>query len=104
MAAEPEARAPHAAGNGGATPDTDELVAGRAASATRPAGRGAPPRAHQHHGRLCFNRQSLGKTSAMLRILADYEDDRSRLARQTERLDNSRRALLHILKDSTSRT
>src|SRR5213075_3581367 len=37
---------------------------------------------------------------AMLHILGDYEDDRSRLARQTERLDNSRRALLHILKDS----
>jgi C4-dicarboxylate-specific signal transduction histidine kinase len=36
----------------------------------------------------------------MLHILGDYEDDRSRLARQTERLDNSRRALLHILKDS----
>src|SRR5438046_4291464 len=28
------------------------------------------------------------------------ENDRSRLARQTERLDNSRRALLHILQDS----
>jgi C4-dicarboxylate-specific signal transduction histidine kinase len=36
----------------------------------------------------------------MLHILGDYEQDRSRLARQTERLDNSRRALLHILKDS----
>jgi C4-dicarboxylate-specific signal transduction histidine kinase len=36
----------------------------------------------------------------MLHILADYEQDRSRLARQTERLDNSRRALLHILQDS----
>src|SRR5205814_6892314 len=33
-------------------------------------------------------------------ILADYEQDRRRLARQTERLDNSRRALLHILQDS----
>jgi C4-dicarboxylate-specific signal transduction histidine kinase len=36
----------------------------------------------------------------MLHILADYEQDRRRLARQTERLDNSRRALLHILQDS----
>src|SRR3989442_11614392 len=33
-------------------------------------------------------------------ILADYEQDRRRLARQTVRLDNSRRALLHILQDS----
>jgi len=36
----------------------------------------------------------------MLHILADYEQDRRRLARQTGRLDNSRRALLHILQDS----
>src|SRR5438094_8844036 len=36
----------------------------------------------------------------MLHILGDYENDRSRLARQTERINNSRRALLHILKDS----
>src|SRR5256885_3433344 len=36
----------------------------------------------------------------MLHILVDYEKDRSGLARQTERLDSSRRALLHILKDS----
>jgi C4-dicarboxylate-specific signal transduction histidine kinase len=36
----------------------------------------------------------------MIHILADYEHDRTRLARQTERLDNSRRALLHILQDS----
>jgi C4-dicarboxylate-specific signal transduction histidine kinase len=37
---------------------------------------------------------------AMLHILADYEQDRRRLARQTERLDNSRRALLHLLQGS----
>src|SRR5213076_2989754 len=37
---------------------------------------------------------------AMLHVLADYEQDRRRLARQTERLDSSRRALLHILQDS----
>src|SRR2546430_8248041 len=37
---------------------------------------------------------------AMLHILADYEQDRRRLARQTGRLDNSRRAVLHILQDS----
>jgi C4-dicarboxylate-specific signal transduction histidine kinase len=36
----------------------------------------------------------------MLHILADYEQDRRRMARQTERLDNSRRALLHILQGS----
>src|SRR2546428_10788424 len=36
----------------------------------------------------------------MRHIRADYEQDRRRLARQTERLDNSRRALLHILQDS----
>src|SRR5256885_1327399 len=36
----------------------------------------------------------------MLHILADYEQDRRRLASQTGRLDNSRRAVLHILQDS----
>src|SRR5260221_3079145 len=36
----------------------------------------------------------------MIHILADYEQDRSRLAGQTERLDNSRRALMHLLQDS----
>src|SRR5436190_1400413 len=46
------------------------------------------------------NRKLADQRKAMLHILGDYEDDRSRLARQTERLDNSRRALLHILKDS----
>jgi C4-dicarboxylate-specific signal transduction histidine kinase len=46
------------------------------------------------------NRKLGEQRKAMLHILGDYEDDRSRLARQTERLDNSRRALLHILKDS----
>ncbi|HEX4713978.1 MAG TPA: ATP-binding protein, partial [Ktedonobacteraceae bacterium] len=37
---------------------------------------------------------------AMIHILADYEHDRRRLEGQTERLDNSRRALMHILQDS----
>src|SRR2546430_8821183 len=46
------------------------------------------------------NRKLGDQRKARLHILGDYEDDRSRLARQTERLDNSRRALLHILKDS----
>src|SRR3989440_10615204 len=46
------------------------------------------------------NRKLADQRKAMLHILGDYEDDRSRLARQTERLDNSRRALLHILQDS----
>ena len=46
------------------------------------------------------NRRLGEQRKAMLHILVDYEKDRSRLARQTERLDNSRRALLHILQDS----
>lgn len=46
------------------------------------------------------NKKLADQRKAMLHILADYEEDRSRLARQTERLDNSRRALLHILQDS----
>src|ERR671933_2340772 len=46
------------------------------------------------------NRKLGEQRKAMLHILGDYEQDRSRLERQTERLDNSRRALLHILKDS----
>jgi C4-dicarboxylate-specific signal transduction histidine kinase len=46
------------------------------------------------------NRRLGDQRRAMLHILADYEHDRSRLARQTDRLDNSRRALIHILKDS----
>jgi C4-dicarboxylate-specific signal transduction histidine kinase len=46
------------------------------------------------------NRKLGEQRKAMLHILADYEQDRSSLARHTERLDNSRRALLHILKDS----
>src|SRR2546422_179394 len=47
-----------------------------------------------------FNKRLANQRKAMLHILADYEQDRRRLARQTERLDNSRRALLHILQDS----
>jgi C4-dicarboxylate-specific signal transduction histidine kinase len=46
------------------------------------------------------NQKLADQRKAMIHILGDYENDRSRLARQTERLDNSRRALLHILKDS----
>jgi len=47
-----------------------------------------------------FNKRLGNQRKAMLHILGDYERDRSRLARQTDRLDNSRRALLHILQDS----
>src|SRR5437870_13345419 len=47
-----------------------------------------------------FNRRLGNQRRAMLHILDDYERDRSRLARQTDGLDNSRRALLHILQDS----
>src|SRR5579863_3505280 len=46
------------------------------------------------------NRKLNDQRKAMIHILADYEQDRSRLEKQTERLDNSRRALLHILQDS----
>jgi len=46
------------------------------------------------------NKRLTSHRKAMLHILADYEQDRRRLARQTERLDNSRRALLHLLQDS----
>ena len=46
------------------------------------------------------NRKLADQRKAMIHILADYEHDRSRLAKQTERLDNSRRALLHILQDA----
>ncbi len=47
-----------------------------------------------------LNRKLADQRKAMIHILADYEQDRSRLAGQTERLDNSRRALLHLLQDS----
>ena len=47
-----------------------------------------------------LNKRLGDQRKAMLHILVDYEGDRSRLARQTERLDSSRRALLHILQDS----
>src|SRR6266568_2364873 len=47
-----------------------------------------------------LNRKLADQRKAMIHILADYEKDRSRLARQTERLDNSRLALMHILQDA----
>ena len=47
-----------------------------------------------------LNRKLADQRKAMIHILADYEKDRSRLARQTERLNNSRRALMHILQDA----
>jgi C4-dicarboxylate-specific signal transduction histidine kinase len=102
MAEEPEARAPHAAGNGGATPDTDELRLQVAKLQQRVQQAEERRRALINiMGDLHVSNRRLGdQRKAMLHILADYEDDRSRLARQTERLDNSRRALLHILKDS----
>src|SRR5213595_2671650 len=46
------------------------------------------------------NKRLAIQRKAMLHILADYEQDRRRMAGQTERLDNSRRAVLHILQDS----
>src|SRR5579859_7244445 len=42
------------------------------------------------------NRKLADQRKAMIHILADYEQDRSSLAAQTERLHNSRRALMHI--------
>src|SRR6266568_8277296 len=47
-----------------------------------------------------MNRKLADQRKAMIHVLADYEKDRSRLARQTERLDNSRLALMHILQDA----
>ena len=46
------------------------------------------------------NRKLNDQRKAIIHILADYENDRSRLEKQTERLDNSRRALMHILQDA----
>jgi C4-dicarboxylate-specific signal transduction histidine kinase len=46
------------------------------------------------------NKRLANQRKAMLHILADYEQDRRRLAHQSGRLDNSRRALLNILQDS----
>src|SRR5207302_348551 len=46
-----------------------------------------------------LNKRFGQQRKAMLHILVDYEGDRRRVARQAERLDNSRRALLHILQD-----
>lgn len=45
------------------------------------------------------NKKLADQRKAMLHILADYEQDRSRLVRQAERLGNSRSALQHILQD-----
>jgi C4-dicarboxylate-specific signal transduction histidine kinase len=102
MAEKPEARAPHAAGNGGATPDIDELRSQVAQLQERVKQAEERRRALINiMGDLHVSNRQLGdQRKAMVHVLADYEDDRSRLARQTERLDNSRRALLHILKDS----
>src|SRR5215469_13922307 len=46
-----------------------------------------------------LNKKLADQRKAMLHILADYEQDRTRLAQQAERSDNARRALLHILQD-----
>jgi C4-dicarboxylate-specific signal transduction histidine kinase len=51
-----------------------------------------------------LNRRLGNQRKAMLHIMVDHERDRTRLARQTQRLDNSRRALLHILQDSHQST
>jgi C4-dicarboxylate-specific signal transduction histidine kinase len=102
MARDPEAHAPQAAGNGGATPETEELRAEIEQLELRVRQAEERRRALLNiMGDLHVSNRKLGdQRRAMLHILADYENDRSRLARQTERLDNSRRALLHILKDS----
>ena len=102
MAAEPEARAPLAAGNGGASDEVEELRAQIDQLQTRVRQAEQRRRALLNiMGDLHVSNRKLGdQRRAMLHILADYEEDRSRLARQTGRLDGSRRALLHILKDS----
>jgi C4-dicarboxylate-specific signal transduction histidine kinase len=102
MTADPEARMPNAAGNGGALADTEELRAEIEQLQQRVRQAEQRRRALLNiMGDLHVSNRKLGdQRRAMLHILADYEDDRSRLARQTERLDSSRRALLHILKDS----
>jgi C4-dicarboxylate-specific signal transduction histidine kinase len=46
------------------------------------------------------NRRLNDQRRAMLHILGDYEKDRKDLAEQSERLTNSRRALMHILQDA----
>src|SRR3954451_3051145 len=46
------------------------------------------------------NRRLNDQRRAMLHILGDYEKDRKDLASQSERLTNSRRALMHILQDA----
>src|SRR2546428_6630928 len=46
------------------------------------------------------NKHLANQRKAMLHILADYEEDRWRLSRQTERLDNSRRAFPHLFQGS----
>ena len=102
MGPEPEARAPLAAGNGGASDDIEELRAQIEQLQARVRQAEQRRRALLNiMGDLHVSNRKLGdQRRAMLHILADYEEDRSRLARQTERLDSSRRALLHILKDS----
>jgi C4-dicarboxylate-specific signal transduction histidine kinase len=102
MAAEPDAFPVTPGGNGEAELDPDSLREKIAALERRVAREEERRRALLHiMGDLNESNRKLGdQRKAMLHILGDYEDDRSRLARQTERLDNSRRALLHILKDS----
>ena len=97
--------APHAAGNGGATPDTDELRSQVEQLQQRVQQAEERRRALINiMGDLHLSNRRLGdQRKAMLHIL-DYEDDRSRLARQTERLDNSRRRCSTSSRTRTSRT
>lgn len=46
------------------------------------------------------NRRLNDQRRAMVHILVDYEKDRKDLANQTEKLNNSRRALMHIVSDA----
>jgi C4-dicarboxylate-specific signal transduction histidine kinase len=46
------------------------------------------------------NRRLNDQRRAMVHILVDYESDRKDLANQTEKLNNSRRALMHIVGDA----
>jgi len=47
-----------------------------------------------------LNKGLASQRKAMQHILGEYEHDGRRLARQTDRLDNARRAVLHVLQDS----
>lgn len=52
------------------------------------------------HLRQAYMQLLVQKGKSVASVRREEEEERQRLARQTERLDNTRRALLHILQDS----